>query len=150
MKVRIIYSTTSGNTQIVIRQIEQSLDREGVLYRTSKAEELENLDLEQWEVLVLACGTYGHGVLQGRMRLFVERKGGEADLTGVDGAVVWLGDDKYDREYNIESATILEQFIKDRWGKLLLPSLRINKDPLIQVDTKIQTWIESFIHHIHS
>ncbi len=38
--IRIIYSTTSGNTQLVIRALEEQLTNDGIPYETRRAEEL--------------------------------------------------------------------------------------------------------------
>ena len=195
MNVRIIYSTTSGNTELVVRMLEDALRVTSYEWRTDRAEELEELPVTSYQLpdsntkcqipntkwtwnnlepgirnleldwdgdnkvagdyplvtapcLVFACGTYGHWVLQGHMRALLEKRAKDVDLTWVRCAVIWLGDDKYDKEYNVEAANILEKFITDRWGELCVPSLRINKDPVSQLEGKIQTWCEEFVKQL--
>jgi glutaredoxin len=58
----------------------------------------------------------------------------QLDLTGHNYGIIGLGDDKYDQEYNVESAPILEEFVIQHGGEISVPSLQINNSPIGQLD----------------
>lgn len=141
--ILLLYASTGGNTEITLEKVAEVLREHGHEPVLQRVECSEPEDLAKFEVCVLGCPTYGHGVLQQHMEDFIRKlPAGGGIFTEKRCAVVGLGDGKYDPYYLIESATILEDLIKNHGGILLLPSLRINKSPLPQLDGAIAKWGE--------
>ena len=51
-----------------------------------------------------------------------------------------LGDNKYNTEYIVEAARILEKAITKNKGILVSQTLRINKTPVTHLSTTIKKW----------
>lgn len=109
-----------------------------------RAELSKASDLAKAEILILASPTYGHGALQEHMLAFTKGLG-DVDLKGKPCAVIGVGDPKYEAQYHIESAAILEEFLKDHGGKLLLPVLRISRTPVMHLKGLIPFWGKQLI-----
>ncbi len=139
--ILLLYGSTGGNTEITLEKIVEVLRAHGHEPVLQRAECSKPEDIAGFEVIVLGCPTYGHGVLQQHMDDFIRRLPG-GGFEGKRCAVVGLGDGKYDPYYLIEAATILEDFVKKQGGTLLLPALRINKSPLPQLTGAITSWAE--------
>ena len=56
--------------------------------------------------------------------------------------MIGLGDPKYDDDYNIESAVILQKFLEERNGNMTIENLAINRSPIPQLETKVRDWAE--------
>lgn len=142
--INIIYGTISGNTELVVKQVAQQLQQQARHQSELQRVELSSPeDLTKEQITVLACGTYGHGVLQDYFDHFIQQAE-NVDLTDHCYAVIALGDHKYDKEYNLEAAKVLETFVTERNGKLLLPALRINQSPIPQLE-RINDWTKKLI-----
>lgn len=132
MKIQIRYSSWGGNTKLVVQQVMQDLQKgwHEVLMQHVVGAEMLNLDTD---VTILAAPTYDHGVLHTPMQRFLNASDAN-DLTWNKCAVIGLGDSKYDAEYTIESAKILEDFVTSHGGELIADSLRIHKSPVDQLE----------------
>lgn len=140
-KVLFIFGSTSGNTEMVVKAVAESVERKGHQVTVKRAELSEPKELLGQDLCVLASPTYGHGLMQYHMVAFAKGMEG-LDLNGRSCAVIGLGDDKYDAYYNVESASLLEEVIRKANGKLALRSLRINKSPVPHLEGKIKKWAE--------
>ena len=141
--IHFIYGTTSGNTEMVVDQAAGFLKSKGHKATASRVELSGPGDMLKPEMLVLASSTYGHGLLQEDMADFLGRAETKAlELKGKPCAVIGLGDPKYEREYHIEAAPLLEKFLDGHGGKRLVPSLKISRSPVLQLDLRIREWAE--------
>jgi flavodoxin len=146
-KVLIIFGSTSGNTELVAWQIAESLEEKQAKVKLIRAELAAAEDLDQeFDLIILAASTYGHGILQDHMLMFTQ-KIAKHDFKQRNMAVVGLGDSKYDAEYHIEAAPILEEFIKESNGNLIQDSLRISKSPIGQMD-KVTQWADQLFDNL--
>lgn len=91
-------------------------------------------DLLATPLTILAAPTYDHGVLHAPYAYLLHTADSLQMYTKLY-AVVWLGDDTYDSEYNIEAVSLLEQFVQDHGGRVICQPLKINKSPVDQLDT---------------
>jgi flavodoxin I len=104
--------------------------------------ELETLnDIDKFDLIILASPTYGHGQLEPHFIKFYETHLNK-NFKNKKFAVIGLGDFKYDIDYHIESAKILEDFVKKVNGKLIIEALRISRSPIPHLNTYIQKWGE--------
>jgi len=97
---------------------------------------------------IFASGTYGHGLIQEHMERFIYKYNESIDLQNIPCWVIGLGDDKYDTQYNVESATLLSEFVVSHNGKIICDSLKINKSPLPHLHWKVDAWIQKFLENI--
>lgn len=139
--ILIVYGSTSGNTELVCETIAKVLDELGHNVLLQRVEQTQVEELRQHDLVILGASTYGHGILQDQFIPFAEKMK-SLDLSGKDFAVVGLGDSKYDAEYNIESAVILENIVLQQGGKLIAPALMINKSPIPKLSKIVPSWAE--------
>jgi len=145
--VLIIYGSTGGNTELVCDKVSEVLSSSNHRVIVKRAEQSSVSDLEGFDVLVFASSTYGQGLLQDYIEpLYFEIK--KTGLNGKKCAVIGLGDNKYNVEYVVEAARILENMVKDSDGELVIPPLRINKTPVVQLNTSIKEWAEKLSKEI--
>jgi flavodoxin len=101
-------------------------------------------EIAKADFLLLASPTYGHGQLQEHMSAFLKRMN-TLDLKGMPCAAIGLGDPKYEAQYHIESAPVLERFLESHGGKLILPALRISRTPVMHLKGLIPHWTQQLI-----
>lgn len=99
--------------------------------------------LNESDVVILAAPTYDHWVLHTPYERFLD-KAGDISLEKKY-IVIGLWDNKYDNEYNVEAVPILEKFVSDHWWTILCDSLKINKNPVDQLDSHVKQWIEKVL-----
>lgn len=137
--ILIIFGSTGGNTEIVTDEIAEVLLNDGHKTTVQRAEESDVKDLKGHDVYIFASSTYGQGLLQDHMLKFFHNVM-KTSLKGKKCAVIGLGDNKYNTEYVIEAAKILEKGIRKIGGELIVPALRINKTPIPYLDTSVKEW----------
>ena len=141
MHIWYFYSSGWGNTRLVWEYISQHLNGDhGLILENVGTKDIKTLD--EYEFIILAAPTYDHGVLHEPFYRWIMQQ--DIDLSSKKIAIIWLWDDKYDKQYNVESAKILEDFVAKNNGKLLIPSLRINKHPIPQFEWEIKKRIEEY------
>jgi flavodoxin len=152
VSVLILFASTSGNTEMVVGRVAEVLRGRDIPVTLQRAELSRPEDLTTHDVNLLACGTYGHGLLEYNMDKFVRaiEKTTPSVVQGRSFAVIGLGDGKYDPYYHIESANTLEALVKDHGGTLIAKTLRINKSPITQLDGGVTRWAESFCETLSS
>ena len=137
--VLIIFGSTGGNTELVTDKVTEILSEKGHKVVVQRAEESKISDFKKYKYCILAGSTYGQGLLQGHMKKFM--KGfSDSELKGKKCAVIGLGDNKYNTEYIIEAAKILEKLVGKYGGELIMQALRINKTPVTYLNTTIKAW----------
>ena len=147
--ILIIYGTTSGNTQLVAEKVCEVLSAAGHKSDTKRVEQTDPAEMEKYDFIIWGASTYGHGVLQDYFIPFLDKlNAAKYDLKGKRGAVIGLGDPKYDAQYHIESAAILEEAFKKHGGNLIAPALRISGSPVRHLNGIIQKWAEALTEKI--
>ena len=140
-KILIIFGSTGGNTELVVDKVTEILESKGHQVDIRRAEESSYEDFQDYDLYLLASPTYGHGVLQHEFQKLADQLKNQ-DLSGKKFAVIGLGDQRYEKEYLLESAKILEKLVKDHKGELVHVSLRILNTPVQYLDTTITAWAE--------
>ena len=139
LKILFVYGSVGGNTQMVVETVASFLGKEKFKVEVRRAEECAPADLMKADVCVLASPTYGHGTLESAMARFVGAMKG-LRLKEKPCAVISLGDSKYDAQYHLESAPLLEKAIAEAGGKLIVPSLRVSRTPVMHLKGLIAAW----------
>ncbi|MFH1012693.1 MAG: flavodoxin domain-containing protein, partial [Candidatus Peregrinibacteria bacterium] len=111
---------------------------------TQRVELSKPADMLKSDVTILASPTYGHGVLQGGMEVFCQALK-DFPLKNHPCAVIGIGDPKYEAQYHMESAPILEEAITHAGGKQIIPALRISGTPVHHLDGLIPNWTQKLI-----
>lgn len=142
MNIWYFYSSWWGNTRLVGEYIAQQLksDHE-LIFENVGTNDTKTLD--DYDHIIFAAPTYDHGVLHEPFYHWMMSQ--DSDLSKKKIAIIWLWDDKYDKQYKVESAKILEDFVSQHGWSLLISSLRINKHPLPQLQWDIKKWITGYI-----
>lgn len=147
-KIQIVFGSNSGNTALVCDFIGQNLETAGHEVKINRGEHFPEDQLIGHDLLILACSTYEHGELEDHFKFSFWPRIQNLDLGGQRCAVVGLGDSKYDTDYNVESANILEEYVNTHNGEMMAPPLKINKSPLPQLEGIVQKWTEELIKNI--
>lgn len=142
-----VYSSWGGNTRLLLDRIQERLEQESIEMICHNAITASTEDLTRYDLTILAAPTYDHGILHTPFETFL-RKSNEIDLTNHSYAVIGLGDDKYDAEYNVESATLLEEFVREHHGRLICESLKINKHPISQLTWTVRQRVDKLLEKI--
>lgn len=135
MTITCVYSSGWGNTRLVVERVQELLaEQYAIEMKLINAYVAQPEDFSRSKITILACPTYDHGVLHAPFEKLVHATQW-VDLTGYVYAIIWLWDNKYDQEYNIASADVLNDFVIDHWWKVIWDHLRINKHPLETLDS---------------
>lgn len=137
--ILFVYGSVGGNTQMAVETVAGLLDAKKFKAILRRAELCELSELLKVDVCVLASPTYGHGTLEFTMEKFVEKMKGMS-LKGKPCAVIGLGDPRYEAQYHLESAPLLEKAITEAGGKLIVPALRISRTPVMHLKGLIAAW----------
>ncbi len=142
--ILFIYGSTGGNTEMVVEFIASALKKKKFKVVIQRAEKSNPKDLLKYDMCVLASPTYGHGLLEGYMARFIKGLK-EIDLKGKSCAVIGLGDPKYEAQYHIESAPILEDALVKIGGKIILSALRVSGTPVMHLKGLIPFWTDKLL-----
>ncbi len=145
--VLIIFGSTGGNTELVCDDVSQVLRAKKHKVTMQRAESSNPKDIKKYKYCILAASTYGQGLLQEDMNKFIKLCQPK-DFSKRKFAVIGLGDNKYNTEYVIESAKILEKKVSENGGIITTQPLRINKTPIAHLSTIIRDWAENLSKQI--
>ncbi len=148
--INLLYGTTSGNTELVVDQLSLLLQKAGHAICRQRVELARPTAMGTGDCTILASSTYGHGLLQEDMAVFLDQARKENfSFNKKPCAVVGLGDPKYDPEHHIEAARILEQFIQDQKGELLVPALRVSRSPVLHLESLGTEWTKQLLKKLN-
>lgn len=146
--ITIIYSSWGGNTTLVVKKVAEILGENKFDVELINAIVATPENFTKTQHMILAAPTYDHGIIHAPFeRLLFHAK--DVDLSWNTYAVIWLGDNKYDEEYNVETAPILEAFVTQQHGTLMTSALKINKSPIPHLDSTITSRTTNLIQTIH-
>ena len=137
--ILFVYGSVGGNTQLATEAVASLLEAKKFKVALQRAEFCDPSELLKADACVLASPTYGHGSLETTMAHFVEKMKG-MNLKGKLCAAIGLGDPKYEAQYHLESAPLLEKALVEAGGKLALPALRISRTPVMHLKGLIPAW----------
>lgn len=147
--IHILYSSTSGNTRIVVQKIVERLKKNDFNVTFDGNQKTTQEQLVQADALIFANPTYNHGELEPKMRDFLPTLQG-VDLTKKPCAVVALGDAAYDSDYCAESRHILTDFLVTHNAVPIVQPLTILGAPIKFLSTFVPTWTQQFINNLQN
>ncbi len=147
----IIYSTSTGHTEFVIDALIEHVrvKKKDLHIVKQRAEVTKPEDLTKADILLLACGSWNTGNVEGQLQPYmydlVNGRGQEADLKDKPAAAIGLGDERY--HYTARAAEKLTEFLTQKQAKILLPTLKVVNDPFDQA-TKVLAWADELLKQI--
>jgi flavodoxin len=148
--IQIVYGSVGGNTEFVCNLLAEKLVSKNMSVKLSRAKVNSFSDLDVASLYVFASPTYGHGQLEKYMAKFLKSfKNSSFDFKGKNFAVIGLGDKKYDDDYFIESAKILEDFVRSNGGELLCEPLKIAGCVYQDVDEKVTSYCKNILKKLN-
>jgi flavodoxin len=146
-KILIVFSSIGGNTELVVQKVTQMIQAsESATVDVIRVDSFDMTKpelLDDYNCLVLASPTYGQGTIETHFTPFLKLI--KPKITRKNCAVIGLGDNKYYPEYLTESGAILEKYITDNGGNLLIPALRIGMPPIKFIEKLVPKWVEKLL-----
>ena len=151
-KVLIVFSSIGGNTELVVQKVTQLVEAServsADVIRVDSFDMTKPELLDQYNCLILASPTYGQGTIETHFSPFLKLI--KSKIAAKNCAVIGLGDNKYYPEYLTESGAILEKYVTDNGGNLLVPALRIGMPPIKFIDKLVPKWVEKLLLTLES
>lgn len=149
--ISVIYSTATGHTEHVVNVLITELTKTlpAIRITQQRAEVTKPEDLRKSDVLILACGSWNTGNIEGQLSpymhdLLIVRASAE-DLKGIHAAAIGLGDERY--YFTARAAEKLTDYLTDHGATVLLPTLKIINDPFGQ-EKKVTAWAKELASSI--
>jgi flavodoxin len=146
-KILIVFSSIGGNTELVVQKVTQMIEEsQRALVTVTRVDSFDMTKpelLDDYNCLILASPTYGQGTIETHFPPFLKLI--KSKVAGKNCAVIGLGDNKYYPEYLTESGAILEKYITDNGGNLLVPALRIGMPPIKFIEKLVPKWLEKLL-----
>ncbi len=144
--LHIIYASTSGHTEYVIDVLQGELQTAGISLTRQIAEKATAEDFAKGDVLLLACGTWNTGSIEGQlnphMHELLKVRVKDLDLKKKQCTFIALGDERY--HYTARAGEHLRAFIETHGGVISHDPLTIVNAPYEQ-EAKIAKWAVSLI-----
>jgi flavodoxin I len=139
MKTLITYSTDTGMTRYVAELLKETLVKKNFEVDLLEVEGSKDKPIiEKYELLLFGSPTYYGGQLEAKMAELLSQY--NPDLSPYKVAVFSLGDSNY--RHFCASAEILEQWVNQNKGKVIVPPIKIDGYP----DTEqVLQWAEQLI-----
>lgn len=143
----VLYTTASGHTEFVVDTVLGTLAKALPDMRVIKkrAESATSEDLEKAETLLLACGSWNTGNVEGQLSPYMEElltgRAAKVSLKGKPAVAIGLGDDRY--YYTARAADKLTEFLTLHGASLVVPTLKVINEPFDQV-AMIESWTKEF------
>lgn len=147
----LLYSTSTGHTEFVVDALATELNKSLPDLRILKqrAEMSSSDDLKKSDILLLACGSWNTGNIEGQLQPHMHElltvRAADVDLKGMPAAAIGLGDERY--HFTARAAEKLTDYLTDHHAKVLLPTLKIINEPFDQT-AKIEAWAKEFASSI--
>lgn len=141
--LHIVFASTSGHTEYVVKALIESLNSTAPGWKIEEtiAERVQPRDLLKGDILLLASSTWNTGGIEGQLNphmwVVLQDKAKTLDLAGKPCACIGLGDRRY--FYTARAADCLQQYIRERHGRLIIPALKILDEPYGQEEA-VRVW----------
>jgi flavodoxin len=146
--VHILFASTSGHTEYVVEALIDSLKSTipGWAIEETIAEKAQPQDMLSGDILLLACGTWNTGGIEGQLNphmwVLLHDKAKTLDLAGKPCACIGLGDHRY--FYTARAVDHLQHYVKAHHGRLIVPALKVIDEPYGQEDA-VRVWGQQLV-----
>lgn len=138
-KVILIYGSTTGNTEKLSESVAEGLELSGLDIKVKRVEDSRPQELEDYDLIILGCPTWGEGELQDDFIPFEEGME-NLDLNGKKAAVFGPGDSDY--ELFCEAVNILEKRLKECGAQIVIDSLKVDGDIEDSALKEAESWAQ--------
>ncbi len=142
-KVKFIYATGGGNTELTCGKVAAILKSAGHEPELLQAKLTNGAELSDYDVLVFACPTYGQGELEPYFIKFLSTCN-DVDFKGKKCCVIALGDIKYGADHVLAAENIITEFLEKKGADIIVRPLKIANSPILYLDTLITKWSQEF------
>lgn len=140
MDVRIIYGSTTGNTEETAHMIEDALSGDCAVTVKSAADD-DALDMNHVDLLIFGVSTWGNGDIQEDMQAVYEK----LDIQHVKGrnvAVFGLGDSAF--PLFGKAADLISEKVQELGGNLVADVLKVDGTP-DESEEEIEEWAKNLV-----
>ena len=143
----ILYSTSTGHTEFVVDFVMSELQnlQKDLRIIKQRAEVSTPEDLKKADLLLLACGSWNTGNVEGQLQLYMHDlltvRAADIELKGKPAAAIGLGDERY--HFTARAAEKLTEYLSMHGATLLLPTLKVINEPFDQ-QKKLLVWSKEF------
>lgn len=144
--VKLVYASTSGNTEIVMETVAQILQQADLAPTLHRAEQTPVSVIEDNSWFVFGTSTWEHGALNPFFRrLLSEMK--NSNLAGKQAAFVGCGDTRYEPVLFCEGIEKVKKVWVAQGGSVLGEVLKINGEPYGLLGTDVKRWAEGLLSY---
>jgi len=147
-RILIVYSSTSGNTKMVVDAVAEIIGETDHEVTVQRAEEHRLEEILGADLCILASPTYARGMLHHQLAAFA-KEFSQLNLNGKPCALIALGDINWGQEHHIAAAEHLENLVDVAGAKLLLPTLKIDGRPEPHLKGAVAKWTKQFLKAIN-
>ncbi|SES62202.1 flavodoxin, short chain [Methanococcoides vulcani] len=137
----IVYGSTTGNTQILAEEIEDTLKRSNGDFELMKLTDLQPSDLTAYDLILWGCSTWGKRELQDD---FISFKDGMKDIDLSGKKVACFGFEDSDYSLFCEAVNMLEEWLKHCGPQVIIEGVKIDGDVDAQL-VKAEEWSENVV-----
>ncbi|MBC8526703.1 MAG: flavodoxin [Candidatus Cloacimonetes bacterium] len=126
-KTILIYGSTTGNTETLSEVVVEGLEQGGAEVTVKNVTEVSVNELEDYDLIVLGCSTWGEGELQDDFIDFYDEMK-SVSLTGKKAAVFGPGDSEMYPDSFCEAVDMLEDKLKKSGAEIIIEGLKVDGD----------------------
>lgn len=142
-EIKIIYASTSGNTEVVSEVIADILKVQGYNCELFRAELTPIEVVRENHTFIFATSTWEHGDINPYFNeLLKEMK--KMNMDGKIAGFVGLGDTRYEEIKFAKGIEILKKVFLNGGGKQIHTTLKLNGDPYEHLYTTVKEWAYEF------
>ncbi|WKZ30892.1 MAG: flavodoxin family protein [Candidatus Dojkabacteria bacterium] len=147
--IKIIYASSTGNTEIVCEKVSELLDDADLDSGLFKAEEVHNDIFLQGRDFILATSTWNNGQLND---MYLELYEGllQVDLTGKRFGFIGLGDMSYGEELFCKGIDLLKKRALQSGGTAIGETFKIDGEFTQEVSAKLEIWVKGLVNNLKS
>lgn len=147
LTVRIIYASTSGNTEAVCARVAQELASHELVPELYKVDRTDIRTLITGELFILATSTWEHGRINPYWDKLLKDMP-ELELAGKYAGFIGLGDTRYEPVYFCEGVNLLQEKFLAAGGEQIGTPLKINGTPFPLLETEVVQWTWDWLDNL--
>ena len=124
----IVFGSTMGNTKRLTEGVAEGLREGGVEVTVKDVVNADVEELNEYDLIVLGCSTWGAGDLQDDFIDFYEKMTGLPSLEGKKAAVFGPGDSDMYPDTFCEAVDKIEEHLKELGADLVVESFKVDED----------------------
>ncbi|BCX13744.1 MAG: flavodoxin [Candidatus Dojkabacteria bacterium] len=145
--IKIIYASTSGNTELVCEFIADILQKENFSVQLFRSELCDVQVFDDSKFFILATSTWEHGEVNPYFTNLLNSMM-QYDFSNKFAGFIGLGDVRYEPVFFTRGIDEIEKVFTANSGTKLCETLRINGEPHDQLEELVIPWVKIFKNQI--